>query len=326
MELKIGQQLLFVLGKGGVGRTTIAAAIASRFASRGEKVLLVQWAFHDAITAVFGVDSSGHAAQELAPNLFAMNFSPSEAQREYFVTHLGMKSLYDFVIQHGQVQRLIRAVPGIYELFFLGRLFWLAELAEAERGWRYDRIVVDAPATGHGAGLFSLPSSIASFGIAGPLASECRRVAAFLANEEKVGTVVVTNPEELPVEESMELIGSLRRTLGRNPLFVCVNRCLETRLAEIACCGKSTPTTRCSGVSNLEWLRTISASLSSPSNAAHVETMFVVLCQRRAFEAFVREQLEQQKLPAVFVPDVHFENPDATPCEVVLDIEKRLGF
>ena len=221
---ELSQKLIFVLGKGGVGRTSVSAALAWRFALSGEKVLVVQWALQDAIGPRFGLQPCQHRAVPLRPQLFLMNFSSDEAIREYFVDHLGMRVLYKLVVENRHVQRLIQAAPGIQELFFLGRLFWLVELAAQERGVSYDRIIVDAPATGHGFSLFSVAPTVASFGVAGPLAKECHRVAKLLADPAKCALLCVTLPEELPIEETLEFLPKLRGFMPRNPLSVCLNR------------------------------------------------------------------------------------------------------
>lgn len=217
-------QIVFVLGKGGTGRSTIAAALASRCAARRENTLLVQWTLSDPVSPWFGLPPAGHAAQELAPRLWTMNYSFDETVREYFVGHLGLRFLHDKVIASRHVQRAVRAVPGLQELLFAGRLFWLTELAEQEVGVRYDRIVVDAPATGHALSIFGLPATLRSLGISGLLALESARVAKMLADPRWTAALVVTLPEELAAEETLELVPALRRETGRGPLAVVVNR------------------------------------------------------------------------------------------------------
>lgn len=219
------QRLLFVLGKGGVGRSTCAAALASVCAGRGESCLLVQWSVNDALSGQFGVAPRlSHEAHRVAANISCMNFDADEAMREYFVDHLGLKLLHSLVIENRHVQKLIQAAPGVQELFFLGRLFWLVRLAEHERGWRFDRIIVDAPAMGHGVSLFRIAPAIASMGMAGPLGAECERVTQLLFDQDTVGTVVVTIPEELPVEETIEFLPLIAQEMRRPPLFAVLNR------------------------------------------------------------------------------------------------------
>lgn len=217
-------RVLFVLGKGGTGRSTVAAALGSCFAARGEKTLIVEWTFLEAIAPWFGMPPAGHEAVEIAPRLSVMNFSLDATLREYFVGHLRLRLFHDAVIANHHVQRLIHAAPGIAELLFCGRLFWLLELARAETGADWQRIVVDAPATGHGEPLFDIPRTLAGFDAAGLLALERERVTRMFASPELTGAVVVTLAEELALDETRELLPRLQRDLGRPPVALLLNR------------------------------------------------------------------------------------------------------
>ena len=97
------QKLIFVTGKGGVGRTTVASALGLGFAEAGENTLIVQWSFRDFISPQWNRDPCGHKHVEIQKNLSVMNFDPSEAMKEYFVDHLNMKLLYNLVLQNKQV-------------------------------------------------------------------------------------------------------------------------------------------------------------------------------------------------------------------------------
>lgn len=220
-------RVLFVLGKGGTGRSSVAAALGSCFAARGENTLIVEWTFSEAIAPWFGQPPAGHDARELRPGLSAMNFSLDATLREYFVGHLNLRLLHDVVIANRHVQRLIHAAPGIAELLFCGRIFWLTALAREEVGVDYQRIIVDAPATGHGAPLFAIPQTLAGFDAAGLLALERERVTRMFADPEWTGAVVVTLAEELAVDETMELVPRVRRDLGRPPLALLINRSVD---------------------------------------------------------------------------------------------------
>ena len=217
-------RVLFVLGKGGTGRSSLAAGLGACFAARGENTLVVEWTFAEAIAPWFGHAPAGHSAVLVAPRLSVMNFSLDETLREYFVGHLKLRLVHDFVIANRHVQRLIHAAPGIAELLFCGRLFWLTELARDEVGLDFQRIVVDAPASGHGEPLFAIPQTLAAFDVAGLLALERQRVTKMFADPAMTGAVVVTLAEELALEETKELLPRIRRDLGRDPVALFVNR------------------------------------------------------------------------------------------------------
>lgn len=263
-------RVLFVLGKGGTGRSSVAAALGSCFAARGENTLIVEWTFSEPIAPWFGQPPAGHQARELIPRLSAMNFSLDATLREYFVGHLRLRLLHDMVIANRHVQRLIHAAPGIAELLFCGRIFWLTALAREEIGADYQRIVVDAPATGHGAPLFAIPQTLASFDAAGLLALERERVTRMFADPEMTGAVVVTLAEELAVDETLELVPRVRRDLGRPPLALLVNRSVDRFF---------------SGAKEPGWLEELAAA---SGEGVALRTLYAEILQRKEREAGLR--------------------------------------
>jgi len=225
-------RITFVLGKGGVGRSTVAAAIGASRAARGERVLVLEWTVAEAIAPWFGLPPAGVTPVEVAENLFVADYELRWALEAYFVDHLKLRRFHHHVVDGPPMRRLIEAAPGIAEMLFLGQLWWLSTLAAEEAGLRFDRIVVDAPATGHGASILALPSTLASLGATGLLALEARRVHDMMADPAWTGAVVVTLPEELAVEETLALVPRVTRDLGRPPLAVLVNRSVERLGAE----------------------------------------------------------------------------------------------
>lgn len=221
----IHQKVVFVLGKGGVGRTTVASSLGYYFSQLGLKTLIIQWTIQDSISPLFFKEPVGHKHQEILPNLFVMNYDPDYTLKEYFVDHLKMSFFYKFILENQQVKKLLQATPGLEELFFLGRIFWLVELAKEERGYEFDKIIVDAPATGHGSALFGIISTISNFKLEGPLISEATRVSKMLENPNKIATVIVTLPEELPYEETIELFNLVEKEMKRPPIYIFINRC-----------------------------------------------------------------------------------------------------
>jgi anion-transporting ArsA/GET3 family ATPase len=299
-----GPRALFVLGKGGVGRSSVAAALGACFARRGENTLLVQWSLADSISPWFGRPPAGHAAQPLLPLLSVMNFSVDETLREYFVGHLKLRLMHDLVIANPHVQRLIQAGPGIAELFFCGRISWLLHLAREEAGIDYQRIVIDAPATGHGAALFALPRMLAAFDAQGLFALESGRVARMLADPADTGAVVVTLAEELAVEETMELVPAVRRELGRPPVMLVVNRSADRFFA-----GEPRPA----------WLDGLS---QSTGEGAALRALYGGLLERKRRELRLRDRLAE--IPAVSLDDVLLARGEAAPLAVVESMSSAL--
>ena len=223
-------RIVFVLGKGGVGRSTCAAALAVACARRGERTLIVQWAVADVIGPWFGHPPVGATATPIAPRVATTNFALDEALRAYFVDHLHFGFLYRRVIRAPPVTRLLAVAPGLAEMFFLGQLWWLDTLAAREARLEFDRIIVDAPATGHGTSILDVPTTLAHMDVGGLLATETTRVVDLMADPERTGAVVVTLAEPLVIDETRELI----ERLSRPPLAVVINRSVEEIVAASA--------------------------------------------------------------------------------------------
>lgn len=269
-------RVLFVMGKGGVGRSTVSAALGLHFAARGERVLLVEWALPEAIAPWFGAPPAGLEAVPLAPGLWTSNFSLPEALREYFVSHLGLGVLHDAVIASRPVRRLVDGVPGLHELMYLGRLMGLCTLVpEGGEGAvpHFDRFIVDAPATGYGASLFAVPATFASLGAGGLLRIEVGRVERLLRDPALSGALVVTLPEELPVAETNELVPRLTRQLGRPPLALLTNRSLASLLDEESGAARAP-----------RWLAALAARLAMDEARAGLESLWAEVLRRRDHE------------------------------------------
>ena len=221
-------RIVFVLGKGGVGRSTISAALGLLCTRRNERTLIMQWTLADAIGPWFDAAPAGPAPTEITPQLSVANFALDDALRAYFVDHLHLGLVYRRVIRTRAVTRMIEVAPGLAEMFFLGQLWWLITLAEREAGLCFDRIIVDAPATGHAASLLDIPSLASAMATTSLLSVETRRVVDMLADSRRTGAVVVSLPEPLVVDETLELIPRVTARLGRAPLALVVNRSADT--------------------------------------------------------------------------------------------------
>jgi anion-transporting ArsA/GET3 family ATPase len=220
-------RIVFVLGKGGVGRSTVSAALGLLCAQRDERVLVMEWAVADTIGPWFGAARAGAAPVEIAPRLSVMNFALDAALRAYFVDHLHLGVIYRRIILARSVARMIEVAPGLAEMFFLGQLWWLITLAEREAGLRFDRIIVDAPATGHATSLLDIPLLASAMATTSLLAVEARRVVEMMADPARTGAVVVSLPEPLVVDETLELVPRVTTRLGRPPLALIINRSVE---------------------------------------------------------------------------------------------------
>jgi hypothetical protein len=312
-SVSLTQKLLFVVGKGGVGRSTCALSLAISFQKQGQKVLVVQWSLDDALSVRFGKASAGHKETEITPGISVMNFQAAEAIREYFVDHLGLKILHSLVIENKHVQKLIHAAPGIEELFFLGRILWLTELAEASRGWSYDKIIVDAPATGHGMSLFTVAQAVAGFGMTGPLATECEKVTKLLMNSTRVGIVVTTLAEELPVEETAEFLPRIQKDLGRPPLCVFVNRSISKSIQGSF-----------EAIQAENWYLSFKGQLNGSVSQEASDVLLRDLLKRNLFENRLIEICAPFDCPVIPLPDVFLTDPGCTEDVVPLRLAESI--
>lgn len=296
------QKLFFIMGKGGVGRTTMACSLARYFENQGESVLLVQWAIRDFISPLFGKEAAGHSHSPVSERISVMNYSANEALKEYFVDHLKLRLVYNLVLDNPQVRKLIEAAPGLEELFFLGRLYWLSELSDAKEKYNFDRIIVDTPATGHGSALFSVAKAIGSFPMQGPLVEETARVSTLMSDRSKTGMIVVTLPEELPAEESGELIAKLTEETSRPPLGMLINRSIFSYKESLGSSQKA------------DWFRSLMSEMQNADAKASARALYSDLDRRIKTEQMLREN---SQIPVVSVKDMLIENPFLSPAALI---------
>ncbi len=281
---------------------------------------MVQWALSDSVSPIFKNNPCDHKERQIQfsfsqdqklSSFKVMNFNADEAIKEYFVDHLKMKLLYSVIIQNKHVQKLIHAAPGISELFFLGRLFWLIELAQVEKGVSFDRIIVDSPATGHGVSLFSIAKTVANLGMTGPLALECERVAKLLGNPQKTSVFLVTLPEELPVEECLETVDKIEQKLGYGPQYILINQSVNERFYP-----------ELKNVLAEKWFQELISSLQMPTAQYELESFVEALLKRNLYEAKCAEFAKEKNIPFISIPDFNLTQKQNSPYEVIVSMSK----
>ena len=212
--------LLWVTGKGGVGKTSIAAAIADVAARSGRRTLVCEMDAKGALAAVLGEDDLGFEPTEVSRNLYAMTMSTEDSLREYlrlfvkipFIGRIGpLAKTFDFVAD---------AAPGVKEILGVGKLCY--EVRERH----YDLVVVDAEATGHIVSQIGAPKVIADLVQVGLVRDQTQWMLDILNDPQRTGVAVVTTPEEMPVTETAELLGRLTAETGAHAVAVVANRVL----------------------------------------------------------------------------------------------------
>ncbi|MEZ4403479.1 MAG: ArsA family ATPase [Kofleriaceae bacterium] len=218
----LDRRLILVLGKGGVGRSTVAAAIASACARRGRKTLLYQSNAADRHGSYFGKPALTPALAELAPNLWGLNTTPAEALHEYGLMILKFETVYQMIFENRITKAFLRAIPGLDDYAVLGKAWF--HTTEEKRGKPvWDTVVFDMPASGHSLSMLRIPWVIVDTVPEGPLTRDARTVQALLRDPARTAAVLVTLAEEMPTVEATELATKLT-TLGIAPARVVVNQ------------------------------------------------------------------------------------------------------
>ena len=204
MSPRTSPRVVLVTGKGGVGKTTVALAIALRYAERGLSTVLVETAGAEQIPEIFGVEGQGYTPTQVAPGLWTLRLTPEEAIEDYVVQQVRFRRLYAMVFKNRVMGPFIDAVPGLHDAVQLGKIFDLHRESAGGRP-RWDRIVVDAPATGHGLTMLGSARSLMDLTRAGPLHDGVKQVQDVIGDPQRTGVVLVSLPESLPVNETIEL-------------------------------------------------------------------------------------------------------------------------
>lgn len=213
MNSLLDRRFLFVTGKGGVGKTTVTAALALKLASQGKRVLCAACNAKERFSTLFHVAPVGSEVVPLAPNIWGVNMEPSVAMAEYGMMILKSRTLYHAVFENRYVRSFFRATPGLYEWAMLGKAWWHTTEQAPDGSNRFDIVLLDAPATGHGLDMLRVPKVIVDIVPPGILRRDADRAWAMFQDSKQSGVVVVTLPEDMPVNETIELLGSLEGEL-----------------------------------------------------------------------------------------------------------------
>ncbi len=225
------RQLLFVTGKGGVGKTTVAAALAQLAAQQGKRTLVCEMDAKGSLAAAFDCSPFPYEARQVDTDLYAMAMNTEDSLREYlklfvripFVGRIGpLARTFDFVAD---------AAPGVKEILAIGKLCY--EVRERH----YDLVVVDAEATGHIVGQIGAPRVISELVQVGLVKDQTAWMLDILEDPARTGLVTVTTPEEMPVNETIDLLAQVAERTRVDSATIVVNRVLPalfgTREAQV---------------------------------------------------------------------------------------------
>ncbi len=217
------KRLVLVLGKGGVGRSTVAAAIASRCAEAGRRTLLFQANANDRFATYFGADEVDTEIRRLESNLYAVNTTPAAAVEQYGLMILRWRRVYNLVFENTMVKSFLRAIPGFEDYAVLGKA-WFHTTEEKRGAPVWDTLVFDMPASGHSLSMLRIPKVILEAVPEGPLTRDARSMSELLGDRNRCAITLVTLAEEMPANEARELSAKLQSELDLTPDLLVVNQ------------------------------------------------------------------------------------------------------
>jgi anion-transporting ArsA/GET3 family ATPase len=215
MRELLDKRLVIVTGKGGVGKSTVAVALALAAARQGKRTIVCEVSAQEQLSRVFHRAEVGFHEVEMADNLWAISIDPDESIKEYLLLQLRVKAMRDLLVNSRIFGYLAAATPGLRELVSFGKVWELAQPdRRVKKGRAYDLVVVDAPATGQGVGFLQTPRTFANVARVGPIRHQAETLDAYITNHRKTGVVLVALPEEMPVNESASLERQLTEDVG----------------------------------------------------------------------------------------------------------------
>jgi len=230
VQTVLDRRLLVITGKGGVGKTTIAASLGLRAAQSGRRTIVVEVGEESRLPSLFATPAPRPGLEcRLAERLSSISIDPDRALLEWLQT-LGGRVSGRVLASSGTFQYFAAAAPGVKELVTMIKV-WRLTRRDGRRGTTgdYDLVVLDAPATGHALGMLGSAQTFSAITRVGPVAGHTREVQALLENPSHTSFLAVALGSEMAVTEVLELHDGLQRRIGRGLDAVIVNALLPRR-------------------------------------------------------------------------------------------------
>ncbi len=223
------KRILFVSGKGGVGKSLVAAGLAHGLAQAGKRVLLVEIGETSYYKDFWNLPALGHDPIRHPMGFDLAVYSGETSLREYVLFYLKMERLYQLFFENKVMRSLVNVAPGLSEIAILGKI--TSGIRKVGPPMDYDVIVVDAYATGHAMALLEAPKGMMEAIKFGPMGHHSREMNQVLKNENLMAYIIVTLLEELPVTESLEFRESLKKEIGVNAMII-ANKVLRSPISK----------------------------------------------------------------------------------------------
>jgi anion-transporting ArsA/GET3 family ATPase len=238
MASLLDRRLIVVTGKGGVGKSTIAAALGLLAVRQGRRAIVVEVGERQRLPAMLGREQASDPGQEvqLGEALSSLSIDPDRVLAEW-LRALGGRVSARVLMSSSTFQYFVAAAPGAREILSMVKVFELTEERREARGRRRERaghelVILDAPATGHALAMLSSPQTFAALARVGPIASQSRHVSELLEDPERTGYLAVAQGTEMAVSETLQLRERLHEQLGRELDAVVLNAMLPRRFDE----------------------------------------------------------------------------------------------
>ena len=314
----LDRRLLFFTGKGGVGKSSVTAATALLAAERGKRVLLVEIEAKGNLTALFEHAPVGFEPREVHPGVFVMQMRTEASLREYLRLNLRVPVLGRLGPLANVLEFVATAAPGVKEILTVGKVCWEVRESIAGRA-DWDLVVVDAAATGHVVAQLDAPRAIQGLVQVGQVREQTDWMVELLSDPAVTALNIVTSPEEMPVNETIELVERVREELTVPLGAVMVNRVLPepfTRSDEPAFDAMSEPAA----------VDVLSNAAGSGATAV-LEATNLAVSLRRSRAVHLNRLAEHVDLPLVMLPYLFVRDHGLRVTRMLADaLSQELGF
>lgn len=218
LDALLSRRLWIISGKGGVGKTTLAAALGLVASRNGKRVLVAEVEGKHALAALFDSGVLTHTPVRLDQNLYGMSISPDKSLEEYFQDQLHLGRIAKPIVSSQVLDYVTHAAPGLRDILMLGKMWH-----EAKRKHDYELIILDTAAAGHAVSMLRSPQGFLHAVPVGPLATQARRIVEWLQDPEEVSILLAALAEEMPVNETIETTQLLEERVGMDVAAVLMN-------------------------------------------------------------------------------------------------------